>query len=80
MSIQRINPNPYQIGLAGVNAFLLDSDSDGLVLIDAGVPGSTVTIAEAERSLGQEMTDIKHILVTHGHSDESSPGLEQYLP
>lgn len=71
MSMQRIKAGLYQIRLPGVNAFLLDSNSDGLVLIDTGVPGSTDKIAKAVRVLGCDLTDIRHILVTHCHSDHT---------
>jgi glyoxylase-like metal-dependent hydrolase (beta-lactamase superfamily II) len=71
MGVQRVKPGLHQIRLQGVNAFLLESNGDGLVLIDAGVPGSTDEIARAVQSLGRDLTDIRHILVTHCHSDHT---------
>jgi glyoxylase-like metal-dependent hydrolase (beta-lactamase superfamily II) len=71
LSIRRIKPGLYQIRLRGVNAFLLESESDGLVLIDTGVPGSTGRISEAVDSLGRCLSDIRHIFVTHCHSDHT---------
>ena len=47
MSVQPIQPGLYRIRLPGVNAFLLDSDSDGLTLVDTGVPGSADRITDA---------------------------------
>lgn len=47
MSVQEIQPGLHQIHFPGVNAFLLDSESDGLTLVDTGVPGSAIRISEA---------------------------------
>lgn len=71
MSIRQIKPGLYKIRLSGVNAFLLDSGSDGLVLIDAGVPGSGGRIRSAIQSLGREISELRHILVTHCHPDHA---------
>lgn len=71
MSIKRIQPGLYQIGLQGVNAFLLDSGPGGLVLVDTGVPGSVGMIRSAVESLERNLTDIRHILVTHCHPDHA---------
>lgn len=76
MSVQEIQPGLHQIRLPGVNAFLLDSESDGLTLVDTGVPGSAILISEAVHPLGRDITDIRHILVTHCHPDHSG-GLVQ---
>ena len=71
MSVRQIQPGLHQIRLSGVNAFLLESGSDGLVLIDTGVPGSGGQIVAAVRSLGREISDLRHILVTHCHPDHA---------
>ncbi|MFC1574847.1 MBL fold metallo-hydrolase [Gemmatimonadota bacterium] len=73
MSVQRIQPGVHQIPLPGVNAFLLEgeSESDGLTLVDTGVPGSGARICEAVHSLGREITDVRNILVTHCHPDHA---------
>lgn len=71
MSVQEIQPGLHQIRLPGVNAFLLDSGSDGLTLVDTGVPGSAIRISEAVHSLGRDITEVSHILVTHCHPDHS---------
>ena len=72
MSVQPIQPGLYRIRLPGVNAFLLGSDSDGLTLVDTGVPGSADRITDAVHSLGRDLTDIRQILVTHCHSDHAT--------
>jgi glyoxylase-like metal-dependent hydrolase (beta-lactamase superfamily II) len=54
-----------------VNAFLLDSKSDGLTLVDAGVARGATGIREAVHSLGRDITEVRHILVTHCHPDHA---------
>src|SRR3954469_23152807 len=63
-------PGLWEVKIGFVNAFLLDT-GDGLALIDTGIPGSPPKIQEAVRSIGRDTTDIRHILVTHCHSDHS---------
>ncbi len=58
----------YQVGLRGVNVFLIDA-GDGLVLVDAGLKGSPPRITEAIYSLGRLPQDVVAIVVTHTHRD-----------
>ncbi|MGO8683581.1 MAG: MBL fold metallo-hydrolase [Thermoleophilia bacterium] len=58
----------YQVGLRGVNVFLIDS-GDGLVLIDAGLRHSPPRITEAIYSLGRLPQDVVAIVITHAHRD-----------
>lgn len=69
MSAEQIVRGVYQIPIGIVNAFLLDSGD--LTLIDTGVPGSAETILTAVREIGRDPQDIKHILVTHLHTDHA---------
>ena len=69
MSVEEILPGLYVIPLGGVNAFLIDSD--GLTLIDTGFPSSPEKILEAVQAMGRDVTDIRHILVTHCHPDHA---------
>jgi len=71
MSVREIQPGLHQIRLPGVNAFLLDSESDGLTLVDTGVTGSAAMISDAVRSLGRDLADVRQILITHCHPDHS---------
>ena len=69
MSVKEIVPGLVAIPLGVVNAFLIDSD--GLTLVDTGVPGSTGKILEAVQAIGRQPADIKRILVTHWHPDHA---------
>lgn len=71
MSSRRIVPGLRQLRLPGVNAFLLDGGSEGLVLIDTGTSEATPTILRAVKSLGRDFTELHHILVTHCHPDHA---------
>jgi len=58
-----------QISLGGVNAFLIDDGE--LTLIDTGLPKSDDKIVAAIESTGKNVTDLKHIIVTHCHPDHA---------
>lgn len=44
-------------------------DSDGLTLIDTGLPGSAPLIAEAIRQSGYQPADVRRVVLTHFHVD-----------
>lgn len=67
---EQVVPGVYRISLGIVNAFLLDS-TDGLILIDTGIPGSADKILAAIRELGKQPDAIHHLLVTHLHADHT---------
>jgi len=71
MSVQRILPGLHELRLPGVNAFLLESESEGLTLVDTGLPGSAAAIIDAVHALGREASDLRQILVTHCHADHT---------
>jgi glyoxylase-like metal-dependent hydrolase (beta-lactamase superfamily II) len=58
----------WQVGLRGVNVFLIEA-GDGLVLVDAGLRHSPPHITEAIYSLGRLPQDVVAIVVTHAHRD-----------
>lgn len=66
MKMTHITPNLVQLTRYGlVNCYLV-RESDGLTLVDAGLPGSGDDILEASRTMGAQ---ISRILLTHGHMD-----------
>ncbi|MHA7777116.1 MBL fold metallo-hydrolase [Roseibium sp. M-1] len=56
--------------LGMVNAFLLTSPN-GAVLVDTGLPGSESRIRAVLDEAGLAFTDLKLIVVTHGHIDHA---------
>src|SRR4029434_3428082 len=59
----------WQISLGAVNAFLIDDGE--LTLIDTGLPKSDDKIVAAIESTGKNVTDLKHIILTHCHADHA---------
>ena len=68
MPANQIVEGLYAIPLGHVNTFLLDTPG-GCTLIDAGFPGKAEELLAALRTLGKQPSDIRHIVLTHGHPD-----------
>ncbi|MGV2496546.1 subclass B3 metallo-beta-lactamase [Pelagerythrobacter aerophilus] len=66
----RIFGNTYLVGFGGLNIALIRT-SDGLVLLDGGLPQGVRRIEANIRSLGFEPGDVKLILSTEPHYDHS---------
>jgi glyoxylase-like metal-dependent hydrolase (beta-lactamase superfamily II) len=66
MKTTPVTANAFQLTRLGlVNCYLM-RESDGLTLIDTGLPGSADDILAAARTLG---APIRRILLTHAHMD-----------
>ena len=68
MERQRIASGVYQLGLRGVNAFLVEADA-GVVLIDTGVQRGAARIARALHDMARPPRDVRAIAITHCHRD-----------
>lgn len=64
----RVFGNTHYVGTAGLSSILIET-SDGLILIDGGLPQSAQQIAENIRTLGFDPRDIRLIAVSHAHFD-----------
>ncbi|MWD30767.1 MBL fold metallo-hydrolase, partial [Aquicoccus sp. SCR17] len=51
-----------------VNCYLIE-DTDGLTLVDAGLPAVWRPLGHAVRALGHRPEDIKALVLTHAHFD-----------
>lgn len=60
----------YFVGTKGLGVFLIRS-SEGLIVINTGMPGSGPMTEEAIRSLGMEPQDIRLLLTSHAHADHA---------
>lgn len=58
------------VGVRGLSAVVIQT-SDGLILLDGGLPQSAPLIEENLRSLGLKVTDIRLILNSHAHYDHA---------
>ncbi|WP_406698501.1 MBL fold metallo-hydrolase [Singulisphaera sp. Ch08] len=65
-----IVPGLWEVSLGFVNAFILESP-DGLAIIDTGIAGSAEKLLEAIKEIGREPADVRHLLLTHCHSDHA---------
>lgn len=77
MPAQTVTEHVYSVQIEDVKVFIIDGP-DGLVVIDAGFPGTMAVIEEAVRALGREPGDITDVLVTHCHPDHAG-GLAEIL-
>lgn len=60
----------YYVGVRGLSAVLIHT-SDGLILLDGGLPQSAPLIEANIRSLGFKVEDVKLILNSHAHFDHA---------
>jgi glyoxylase-like metal-dependent hydrolase (beta-lactamase superfamily II) len=74
-NVLQITPRLWQLNMGMVNSFLLKTD-DGLLMIDAGWPNKTETIFAAVRKSDHNPTDIRHLVLTHGHIDHAGSAAE----
>ena len=66
----RIHGNTWYVGTDGLSSILIET-SDGLILLDGGLPQSAALIDTNIRALGFDPLDIKAILVSHAHFDHA---------
>ncbi len=62
------------LSLGGVNAYLVDQGE--LTLIDSGYAGKGDAIIQYIRGIGKQESDLKHIVLTHLHSDHAGSAAE----
>jgi glyoxylase-like metal-dependent hydrolase (beta-lactamase superfamily II) len=67
--IQRTE-NLYELSMGMIKAFLIDDGKD-LVLIDTGIKGKAEAILRAIDKASLDSSRLKHILITHLHSDHT---------
>lgn len=66
----RVYGNTWYVGTQGLSSLLIET-SDGLVLVDGGLPQSAEKIVANVRQLGFDPEAIKTILVSHAHFDHA---------
>jgi glyoxylase-like metal-dependent hydrolase (beta-lactamase superfamily II) len=72
LGIHRISiPIPFPQAGGPVNAYAVEEEDGGLLLVDAGYGSEEATgaLAEGFHSLGRSLDEVRRIVVTHGHVD-----------
>ncbi len=67
---REVAPGVHRLGDHVVNFYLIEHP-DGVVLIDAGLPGHRRQLAERLDRFGHRIEDIRAVLLTHGHPDHT---------
>ncbi len=68
MPIAEVAEGIHRIDDSYVNWYIVEGE-DGLTVVDAGVPTSWRSLADALDRLGHGLGDIRALLLTHGHFD-----------
>lgn len=68
MKNREISRGIYELSAGIVKVYLIEHEGS-LTLIDTALPGTGEKILETIESLGYKRTDLKHILITHFHTD-----------
>ena len=66
----KLHSRSYYVGVRGLSAVLIET-SDGLILMDGGLPQSAPLIEGNIRSLGFKVEDIRLIVNSHAHYDHA---------
>jgi len=66
--IDTVADGVFRLAKAGVNCYVV-ADSDGLVLIDGGLPRTWPRLMSVLASLGATPSDLSAVVLTHGHFD-----------
>ncbi|GAA2540895.1 MBL fold metallo-hydrolase [Streptomyces levis] len=69
-SDRRVAPGVDRLGDDVVNFYLVE-EGDGLVLVDAGLPTHLKQLRAHLAGSGRVLTDIRAVLLTHGHPDHT---------
>lgn len=66
----KIAGNLYFVGTKPASSHMIDT-GDGLILIDVGYKETADVVIASVAQLGFDISDVKYILLTHGHGDHS---------
>ncbi|MEV0840372.1 MBL fold metallo-hydrolase [Actinocatenispora sera] len=64
----KLGPHLHRLGNDLVACYLVDTD-EGIILVDAGLPGHWHDLQRELQSLGKSVGDIRGLVLTHGDSD-----------
>ncbi|GAA2175402.1 MBL fold metallo-hydrolase [Agrococcus versicolor] len=61
-------PGVHRLTVAHTNMYLVETD-DGILLVDAGLPGFWQPLQRALAAIGRHPEDVEGVVLTHGHFD-----------
>lgn len=59
----------WAAGTRFVNYYVIDGGTEGLTLVDAGLPGYVRRLGETLAAIGRSPADVRAVVLTHGHVD-----------
>ncbi len=65
----KINESLHEINLGRVKVFLIKTPDNRLILVDTGMQSTPSAIVKYINSIGNSITDLKLIILTHAHID-----------
>jgi glyoxylase-like metal-dependent hydrolase (beta-lactamase superfamily II) len=69
MQLTEVANGVWQAGTRFVNWYLVDAGSDGLTVVDTGLPGYRSQLRTALHRVGRSAQDVRAVVLTHGHID-----------
>ena len=69
MAVVQVAPGVWRAGTRFVNWYLLDAGSEGVTLVDAGLPRYGNQLDKALTAIGRTRGDVTDLVLTHGHID-----------
>jgi glyoxylase-like metal-dependent hydrolase (beta-lactamase superfamily II) len=69
MAVSEVVPGVWRAGTRYVNWYIVDGGADGVTLVDAGLPKYTDELEASVHGAGRSGSDIKAVILTHGHID-----------
>src|SRR3954451_1087150 len=69
MVVEQVAPGVWRAGTRFVNWYAVDAGGEGVTLIDAGLPGYRQDLDRTLREIGRARTDVRALILTHGHID-----------
>jgi glyoxylase-like metal-dependent hydrolase (beta-lactamase superfamily II) len=68
-TVTRVADGVWRAGTRWVNWYMVDAGRDGITVIDAGLPAYHRELPEALHQIGRSTSDVRALLLTHGHID-----------
>lgn len=69
MAVMEIAPGVWSAGTRWVSWYVVDGGTDGLTLVDGGLPSYRRHLDPALAAIGRQRSDLRAIVLTHGHID-----------